>query len=219
MHCSHHVKRDADARQRLGAKARLGQIRIDDDVGRGQLRSGQMVVGDENIDAERARSAHARKTRDAVVDRDEQRRRSLGRKRHDLRCQAIAELEAVRHQKIHRRKTAGAQRAHDQRRARRTIGVVIADHEDASRPMLQQQRHGGFDALERAHRQQPLEPTPQLLRLLNAARRIGTSEHRRAARERSNPFGSHFPSQHAQAHATPSASAASTSRVGRQKRH
>ena len=51
---------------------------------------------------ERLRSRDARIARDAVVHRDDQRGLAARGERDDLRCQAIAELEAVRHEEIHR---------------------------------------------------------------------------------------------------------------------
>ena len=65
------------------------------------------------------------------------------RQRDDLRRQAVAELEAIRHQKIHRGEAPGAQRAHHQRGAGRAVGIEVADHQHpAARAMREQQLDG-----------------------------------------------------------------------------
>jgi hypothetical protein len=66
----------------------------------------------------------------AVVDRDDQRRLVLARQAHDLRCQAIAVLKAIRHQEIDRCETEPTQLPHHQRGAGRTVSIEIADHDD-----------------------------------------------------------------------------------------
>lgn len=67
----HHVKRNADARERATAEAAAWQIGIDHDVRRGQLGAWQVMIRHEHVDAPRPRSGHARHARDAVVDRDD----------------------------------------------------------------------------------------------------------------------------------------------------
>ena len=81
-----HVEGHADAGQRAAGKAVAGHVRIDDDVGLRQLGSGQVMIGDQHIDAARARRGHAGVAGDAVVDRDDQRRRAFGGDGDDLRA-------------------------------------------------------------------------------------------------------------------------------------
>ena len=107
-----------------------------------------------------------------------------GREPDDLRREPVAELEPVRHQEIDRRESPGAQAAHDERRAGRAVGVEIADDEDAPLAMLEDERDRRFDAVERAHRHQPVERERELLAVAHAARRIGAPQHRMQARVR-----------------------------------
>ena len=58
------------------------------------------MIGDQHVDAERARGRDAVDAGDAVVDGDDQRRLRCRRERDDLRRQAVAELEAVGHQEV-----------------------------------------------------------------------------------------------------------------------
>ncbi len=97
----HHVEHHAHAGDRLGGEAAAGLVRVDDALGARQLRAGQVVVGDQRGDAERARALHALDARDAVVHRDEQVRAPLRRDVHELGREAVAELEAVGHQVLH----------------------------------------------------------------------------------------------------------------------
>ncbi len=56
------------------------------------------------------------------------------------------------------RELEAAQRAHQKCAARRPVGVEVADHQYAARaPVRGQELRGSLHALERAHRQQPLE--------------------------------------------------------------
>ncbi len=86
----------------------------------------------------------------------------------------VAELEPVRHEEIDVGESPGAQAAHDECRAGGAVGVEIADHENAPLTMLEDELHGRFDAVQRAHRHQPIERERQLLAVAHAARGIGT---------------------------------------------
>ena len=103
---------------------------------------------------------------------------ALGGEPDDLGRESVAELEAVRHQEIHRRESPGAQAAHDQRRAGGAIGVEIADHENAPLAMLENQRDGGIDAVERADRHESVERERELLAVAHAARRVRAAQDR-----------------------------------------
>ena len=139
-HRGHHVERHADAGERARAEAAARHVGIHDDVGGGQRRARQVMIGDQHLDAARARRGDAGIAGDAVVDGDDERRRALGGEPHDLRREPVAELEAVRHQEIDRRETPGAQAAHDERGARGAVGIEVADDEDAALAMLEDQR-------------------------------------------------------------------------------
>ncbi len=101
------------------------------------------------------------------------------RQRHDLRGQAVAELEAVRHQEVHRGEAPASQRPHHERGAGRAVRIEVADHQHApGAAMLQQQLDRCRDALECAHREQPLEGGVQLRRRAHPARCVNAPEHR-----------------------------------------
>ena len=102
----------------------------------------------------------------------------------DLGRESVAELEAIRHQEIHRRESPGAQAAHDERRAGRAIRIEVTDDEDAPLAMLEDQRDRRLDAVERADRHEPIERERELLAVAHAARRVGATQDRMQARDR-----------------------------------
>ena len=67
-----YVEHHADAGDVLARERAAGLVGVDDDGRRRQRRTGQVVVGDEHVDAPRVRRRHAVDAGDAVVDRDEQ---------------------------------------------------------------------------------------------------------------------------------------------------
>ena len=71
----HQIERHADTCDRLARKRVAGEIRIHDRVRCRQCRTRQMMIGNDDAHAERMRRIDARVARDAVVDRDDQRRR------------------------------------------------------------------------------------------------------------------------------------------------
>ena len=83
--CSHDIKRNANPRQIAAREGTADQIRIDDHVSLGKFFRRQVMIGYEYGYARLFRGAHARKTRNTVVDCDDQLRRSLGSYLHDLR--------------------------------------------------------------------------------------------------------------------------------------
>ena len=220
MQGGHHVEGHADTGQRGRGKTRVWQIRVDDHVGRRQLGTGKVMIGDEHVDTERACRGDAGQAGDTVVDGDDQRRLLRRGERDDLRRQSVPELEAVRHQKIDIRKTPGTQAAHDERGAGRAIGVEIADHEDAAAgpAMHQQQLHRRLDAIERPHGQQAIEAEAKFAGFADAARGVGACQHRiepgKSRRCRRVAVAAH----HLEFHAPPSVTAASQVRRGRQNR-
>jgi hypothetical protein len=93
----HGVEHHADTREMLARKAAPGLIRIDDAGGVGQLFTRQMVVGNQHLQTETLGFIDAFHRADAIVDGDQEIRAPLGGQPHDLRRQAVAELESIRH--------------------------------------------------------------------------------------------------------------------------
>ncbi len=80
-----HVEDHADACQRFARERITVQIRIDDDIGRRQLRPGKVMVGDQHLPAACLGRGHARMAGDAVIDRDQQVRLQRGQLFHQRR--------------------------------------------------------------------------------------------------------------------------------------
>ena len=72
----HHVEGHSHARERAALEETAGQVGIDDDIGRRNVGTRQMMVGDQHVDAERARRRHSGSTRDPIVHCDDERRRA-----------------------------------------------------------------------------------------------------------------------------------------------
>ncbi len=157
-----------------------GLVRVDDDRGRGKLGAGQVMIGDQHVDAGRGRRAHAVDARDAVVDGDDQARRLARRHRDDLRREAVAELEAVGHQ-VMRVGAHRAQAAHADRARGGAVGVVIADDDDplAAGDRVREALRGGADVREAREIGERAERVVELRRVDDAARRVDAREHRR----------------------------------------
>ncbi len=138
------------------------------------------MIGDEHVDAGGARRGDPSVAGNAIVDRHDQRRAAHSGQGDDLRRQAVAELEAVRDQKIHRRKTPAAQRAHEQRGTGSPIGVEVADdeHQPAALAVLVEQLRGRPDRIQGADGQQPLHRQRQLGVAAHAAGDVHPLQHR-----------------------------------------
>ena len=127
-------------------------VRIDDGAGGGQVVAGQVVIGDQHVDAERVGRFHAVDAGDAVVDRDQQirlARRAARGQRDDLGRQAVAVFEAVRHQIVDLR-AEHPQAAHGHGAGGGAVAVVIGDHQHAALALdrVGEQRRGVFAAFE-----------------------------------------------------------------------
>ncbi len=125
-----HVEHDADAGDAFRREGAAGLVGIDDAVGVGQRRAGQVVVGDQRGDAEFAGAGDAFEAGDAVVDGDDEVGRLPRGDIDDFRRQAVAELEAVRDEEI----DVGAERlerAHAERGGGGAVAVVVADDQQA----------------------------------------------------------------------------------------
>ena len=107
------------------------EIRVNDDIGRRQLRAGQVMIGDEDLDAICGRFLHARDARYAVVNGHDQRGRLFRRNADDLRRQTIAIVESIRHEVGDVGKTERPQATQHQCGARCTVDIEVADNQDA----------------------------------------------------------------------------------------
>ena len=100
------------------------------------------------------------------------------REPHDLRRQPIAVLKAVRHDEPRRHEAEPRQLPHDQRRARRAVGIEVADDDDATAPLevAAEQLDGRIEAAELADRHQLIEAEIQIAaRLGYPARRTNAA--------------------------------------------
>ncbi len=137
--CRQHIEHHPNPGQALVGKAATRLVGIDDGIGRGQLRPGQVMIGDQHLDARGSRRGHPGNAGDAVVDGDDQVGGAGRGEGDDLGSQAVAVFEAVGNQEIDLAPPAGAQPEQRQRRAGGAIGIEIADHQN---PLLRGQRPG-----------------------------------------------------------------------------
>ncbi len=137
------------------------------------------MIGDQNFDAPAPGVCNACVTGNAVIDSDNESRRSGRGDRDDLWRESVAELEAVRHQEVYGDKAPRTQRSEHERSAGRAVGVKIANHEyPAGGAVLKEQVYGWQDSLERAHRQESLQRSIQLERAAYAASGIDALQDR-----------------------------------------
>ncbi len=167
------VKRHAHTGQGGTFEPAVRQVWIDDDVGTGQNGGGQVMIRHQHRDAQFSRRLHACDARHAVIDGDYQRGLACGRQRHDFGRETVTETKPVGYEEVGVCKMHGAQRAHHQCAAGGTVGVEIANHEDASGGAVRgQQLSGCIDALQRSDRQQSIQREIQLRVGAHPARRV-----------------------------------------------
>ncbi len=128
----HRIKRYADAGECLAAEHVVLQIRIHDGGRRRKLVARQVMIGHQRIDVGCACRRHTRNARDAVVDGDDQLRSPCDRKLYDFRRQPVPKLEPIGNHVIDIGIPEPAQLANDQRRAGGTIGIKVADDQNAA---------------------------------------------------------------------------------------
>ncbi len=215
--CQHHVEDHAHAREMLARKAAAVLVRVDDASGFGKPGAGQVMVGHQHAHAEPVRLGDAVHRRDAVVDRDEEPRRALRRLADDLRREAVAVLEAIRHEVIdagpHR-----AQRPHPHCARRRAVGVVVAHDEDAllARDRVGEEPRGVVDVMQPIGCRERLQGRGELVDARHAARREEAREARIAARRGEARAGGIVDGAHRDLrHAPPMACARGTSATSR----
>ena len=80
-----HVVHHAHAGEMSAGESATGLIRVDNEIGRRQFRAGQVMIGDQHLDAPRACRGHALDAGDTVVDGNDERGLALRRERDDLR--------------------------------------------------------------------------------------------------------------------------------------
>jgi hypothetical protein len=175
-----HVENHPDARQGLAGEPATGLVRVDDGIGCRQFIAGQVVVGDQHLEARRLRRRHTLDTGDAVVHGNQQVRLALQGHGDDFRGQAVAVFEAVGHQVIHmgRPEQAQAEGAHGAGGG--AIGVEVADDQDAL-ALLQgrhQQIHGSLNPFELLIGNQPRQAFIQLILRGHATGGVETGQQR-----------------------------------------
>ena len=97
-----HVVHDAHARKGFRGEGRVREVRIYDADGGRKLGAGQMVVGDDDVDAELRGMAHGFGGGDTVVDGEEHvgARRACGEQVDHGAGEAVAVMDAVRHEVV-----------------------------------------------------------------------------------------------------------------------
>ena len=128
--CQQHVKHHAYAGQVLACERAVGQIGIDQRVGSRQCIPRQMVVGDDDLQAQRLCVAHAFHTGNTVVHREKQLCAQGVHAVGNGGGQAIAIAYAVGHQIAGLLCTEQAQAAQRNGAGRGTVAVVIGNHAD-----------------------------------------------------------------------------------------
>ena len=143
-----HVEHDAHARQVLAGKAAARLVRVDDARGGRQDRSRQVMVGDQDGDAEVVGAGHALDAGD--VD--------------DLGRESVAVLEAVRHQVADVR-AERAQSAQSDRARRGAIAVVVGHDQQAGVGLdrIGEQRRRVVHVRQRRRRHQPVDQQLQFI--------------------------------------------------------
>ena len=171
------IEHDADPSQMLAGIVAPWLIRVHDPCGVRQPIAGQMMVGDQHVDAPSTRGGNALDAGDAVVDGDDQGRLPLRREGDNFRRQAVAEFEPVWHQEVdqatHRRQPAHADRA-----CSCAVRVVVGDdqHPLTAHDGIGQACGRAVDALQGSPRRKARKAAIELRGGTNAARRIDARE-------------------------------------------
>ena len=122
------------------------------------------MIGNQYRDTQPLRFCDTGNAGHAVIDRDQQGRRSSGSDPNNLRCKSIAELEAIRHEIVDLGETEVPETTHYQCCTCRTIGIEIADHGDMPVSELEKQLDGVRDAVQRAYRCKLRQAVIQMVR-------------------------------------------------------
>jgi hypothetical protein len=95
-----HIEHHADAGDALALELAAGLVGVDQHVGHGQLGAGQVVVGDQHLQAARLGGGHAVDAGDAVVHGDQHVGAAVGHALGNGRREAVAVDHAVGHQVV-----------------------------------------------------------------------------------------------------------------------
>jgi hypothetical protein len=120
----------ADRRELAERSALVEPVRIDDGDGARQLRLGDMVVDDDDLEPDLRRVRERRMRGDAAIDRDHQRHALGFEAAQRRRVRPIALLHAIGDIEPER-PARGLEEAVQQRRRGRAVDVVVAEHGDA----------------------------------------------------------------------------------------
>ena len=176
-----HIKHHAHTGHRLALKAAAGLIRVDDDIGIGQLHrartavgGGQMVVGHQDLQAQLFGVGHALHAGNAVVHGDQHIGAGIEHALRNRRGQAIAIDHAVGHQIAHMFGTQQAQAAQGHSAGGGAVAVVVGHDAQLLVPGDGVgQQHGSFAcAHQRGGRQETGQAIVELVHAGDAARRI-----------------------------------------------
>ena len=124
-----HVPNDPHAGQRLAREPAARRVRVDDGARRRQLGARQVMVRHDHVHAGVLRQRHAGHARDAIIDGDDDRWRPRHGDGGEFRRQAVAMLEAIRHEVIHAARAQGAQEGDSKGGAGGAIGVEVPHHQ------------------------------------------------------------------------------------------
>ncbi|MCY1417690.1 hypothetical protein D9M71_332310 [compost metagenome] len=140
-----------------------------------------MVVGDQHLEPGSLGRGHAFDAGDAVVHGHQQVGAAGQGDRDYLRGQAVAVFEAVGDQVIHVGGAEHAQAEHADAAGGGAVGIEVADIEDALALFqgLDQQTHGGIDALEHLVGDQPRQALVQFGGGLHATGGVEAGQQRR----------------------------------------
>ena len=178
-----HVEHHAHPGHGFALERAAGLVGVDDGVGRRQRGAGQVVVGDEHLQAQGLGLGHAFHAGNAVVHGDEHIGAAFGHAPGDGCGEAIAVGHAVGHQVVHVLRTQQAQAAHAHGAGGGAVAVVVGHDDEALvfRHGIGQQAGGGVDALHAfftAGGQQPGQAVVQLVFALHAACGVQTGQQR-----------------------------------------
>ena len=175
-----HIEHHTDPCHGLALKGAAGLVGVDDGVCGGQLGAGQVVVGDEDLQAQRLGLGHALHAGDAVVHGDEHIGAAFGHPAGDGRGEAVAIGHAVGHEIVHVGSPQQAQAAHAHGAGGGAVAVVVGHDAKALvlRHGIGQQARGGVDAFESRWGQQPTQAIVQFILGAHAARGIQARQQR-----------------------------------------
>ena len=181
--CQQHVEHHAHPGHGLALERAAGLVGVDDGVGRRQGGAGQVVVGDEHLQAQGLGLGHAFHAGNAVVHGDEHIGPAFLHAAGDGWGEAVAVGHAVGHQVVHVFCAQQAQAAHAHGAGGGAVAVVVGHDDEAQvlRHGVGQQAGSGvnaFHAFFTAGGQQAGQAVVQLVFALHAARGVQAGQQR-----------------------------------------